>query len=566
MSDSRSPPPQGNPLSTGVKLTFSGVRLSALRRVPKQTPSPAPTHPVEASAPIQRKLFGRSTAEESDDEADGAEHGAEGNMEPPGREKPPREEPGREKPPREERPEGKAGDYKSYNSDKMLKALVGLRDNSSASIDDIEVFVNRMDLKDIAYDCYKQFASRPRAVGHFLPLLFKADPKVQAGSDDLQKLIKDPECGGKILADGFMKFVAQFLSYRPRDTHSFVGIAALISCAAAFRSSSQASMTTAFERSFRVLKYVRHYCAQEREELKEFFDLVKSGELKGLSESVIGSPGLDRTMTDNEDIDDDLVDFLTGLTDYVGFETVVRPTAAAALYLFMIVGPTHPMRMQQAEKALAYQARWERAYSVLTLQCSLNPAESWRLPPPEALVENLKKGCHDNLWDKVVPLLELDQQVWSLLSLEHAWDYLRHAQTNLDITVGNRADKNGPADKPFVRDGLTRKQRDRDDAKKALRPASSTGEQVTPKAVEASASPETGRSEPGLYRGVKLTELLPAHYAKVCSHVQNGRDCFAADDCPFTHPGRESQRRRLQELNRSALASLIKCLKQGSRA
>jgi hypothetical protein len=141
----------------------------------------------------------------------------------------------------------------------MLQNISSLRSHSSQSVDDIGIFANRMDLKDIATDCYKRFASRPRAVGHFLPLILKADVKAKLHYDKLQTILKNPNCAGQALSDAVLKFVAQFLSQRQRETHSFVGVAAVVICLAEFRDNTTPAMSTAFERSFKTLKYIRHY-------------------------------------------------------------------------------------------------------------------------------------------------------------------------------------------------------------------------------------------------------------------------------------------------------------------
>ncbi len=141
--------------------------------------------------------------------------------------------------------------------------------------------------------------------------------------------------------------------------------------------------------------------------------------------------------------------------------------------------------------------------------------------------------------------------MWTLLVIENAWAYIKHAQKLLDITVGNKAFKNGVDDQGNQGGAQGEQQQTRKQLDAGKKARQREKRQTTDGAAaeggakgDVAQGAEGERSEIGFYRGRKLEEMLPGSQSKECKHLAAGRECWRGDKCMFKHPGREAQQKQ----------------------
>ena len=128
----------------------------------------------------------------------------------------------------EEEEQGRQSDYSDHNTDSessdsgsdeelpefdtaadqnaIMLQLVATQRSGARNSDDVEIFMNNIDLKAVAKETVRLLNSRPRSATIFVPALRKQQPALNQWMSDFEKMIKDGECTGPALAEEMWAF------------------------------------------------------------------------------------------------------------------------------------------------------------------------------------------------------------------------------------------------------------------------------------------------------------------------------------------------------------------------
>lgn len=90
----------------------------------------------------------------------------------------------------------------------MLQMLTKAR--ASSDVDDVEVFINNVDLKTINREIVKMLDGQPRTMTALLPALQKKLPRIRQICDTFSKKAEDASITGPDLQEAVLKFTSDF--------------------------------------------------------------------------------------------------------------------------------------------------------------------------------------------------------------------------------------------------------------------------------------------------------------------------------------------------------------------
>ena len=94
----------------------------------------------------------------------------------------------------------------------IMLQLVATQRSGARNSDDVEIFLNNIDLKTVAKETVRLLNSRPRSATIFVPALRKQQPALNQWMSDFEKMIKDDDCTGPALAEEMWAFYQRALT------------------------------------------------------------------------------------------------------------------------------------------------------------------------------------------------------------------------------------------------------------------------------------------------------------------------------------------------------------------
>ena len=175
----------------------------------------------------------------------------------------------------------------------MTLQLVNQLRAGTTSGDDLELFINAVDMYKFDKRLVKLIPARPRALTVLLPALQAKDPKLKQLINELTEIISAANVTGKQLAGHLIKFVADFTTlHRAQPPATILGLFVI---AGQFRTKKyKRENLAAFHFSRKILKLVRHYCSVADNKVNKFVKAARNGRLRGENLPVLNSLGYAR--------------------------------------------------------------------------------------------------------------------------------------------------------------------------------------------------------------------------------------------------------------------------------
>ena len=236
----------------------------------------------------------------------------------------------------------------------MTLQLVSQLRTGTTSGDELELFINAVDMYKFENSPVKLVTTRPRALTMLPPALQAKDPKLNQLINELTEIISTASITGKTLAGYLTKFVADFTTlYRAQSPAAILG---LLVIAGQFRTKKyKRENIAAFHFSRKILRLVRHHCSIADNKIEKFIRAARKGHLRGENLPVLNSPGYARMQeTDHVKLTWHLHNLFEALNYYISYEAVKTTSAEKATLKLEIDGPNHELSMTEAETAEQY--------------------------------------------------------------------------------------------------------------------------------------------------------------------------------------------------------------------
>ena len=415
----------------------------------------------------------------------------------------------------------------------IMLQLVATQRSGARNSDDVEIFLNNIDLKTVAKETVRLLNSRPRSATIFVPALRKQQPALNQWMSDFEKMIKEGDCTGPALAEEMWAFYQRALTL----TRGHPAVASMIIVFAVTqyrRSGSDKDLTAAFNVSHRAERFIQEYCQQKDSRVLGFVERAKRGELSDFKGSILDSRGLARISHKNQFLTRELFLFMGGLIGYVTHQALEVRTDDTMIVTFETEEDAD-MQMTEKETVAQYKSRYEHVEKQ-AVEAARRIDESWRMPCEEKQVQWLKTRCSNGLWLKVFNILEQKEQKWKRLTLTEAWNVLEEAEVKRDVNADNKKEMSS-----------RKKEKEKEKDKKSTGKAAEKTDSETAGAAAEGQQPKQPPAAPayssvkGLWDGIPYVEHPPGSLPRPCSHFVRDGECIFNDDCAFQHPGRERE-------------------------
>ena len=280
--------------------------------------------------------------------------------------------------------------------------LVATQRSGAKNSDDVEIFLNNIDLKAVAKETVRLLSSRPRSATIFVPALREQQPALNQWMTEFEKMIKNGECTGPALAEEMWAFYQRALTLT-RGHPAVASMIIVFAVAQYRRSGSGKDLIAAFNVSHRAERYIQGYCQQKDSRVVRFVEEAKRGELSDCRGSILDSKGLARINHTNQFLTRELFLFIGGLIGYVSHQALEVRTDDTMVVTFETEEDAD-MQMTEKETVAQYKSRYEHVEKE-AIEAAIDH-EHRRLPCEEKQVQWLKTRCSNGLWLKVFNILE----------------------------------------------------------------------------------------------------------------------------------------------------------------